>query len=76
MLVSPTILSATVDTFGSPLDRVVNSSADDSLELQVETVEKERYIWSHHFLCSPCGNSQCTHCDGESLHCLTVGHVM
>jgi hypothetical protein len=41
VLVSPTVLPATVeDTFGSLLDKVGNSSADDSLELQVETVEK------------------------------------
>ena len=41
MLVSPTVLPATVeDTFGSLLDKVGNGSADQSLELQVETVEK------------------------------------
>ena len=40
VLVSPTVLPATVeDTFGSLLEKVGNSSADDSLELQVETVE-------------------------------------
>ena len=41
VLVSPTVLPATVDdTFGSLLDKVGNSSADDSLELQAETVER------------------------------------
>ena len=41
VLVSPTALPATVeDTFGSLLDKVGNGSADQSLELQVETVEK------------------------------------
>ena len=41
VLVSPTVLPATVeDTFGSLLDKVGNSSEDDSLERQVETVER------------------------------------
>ena len=43
VLVSSTVLPATVEdtcTFGLLLDKVRNSSADDSLELQVETVEK------------------------------------
>ncbi len=40
VLISPTVLPATVeDTFGSLLDKVGNSTADDSLEQQVETVE-------------------------------------
>ena len=41
MLVSPTVLPTTTeDTFGSLLDKVGNSSLDQNLELQVETVEK------------------------------------
>ena len=41
VLVLPTVLPATAEeTFGSLLDKVGGGSADQSLELQVETVER------------------------------------